>query len=106
MEAGSPASLACEKGHMTASGKKPKAEGSRRWFEQGIAALQRTFPDVPEVYACPLCLMGYDDPEALSVEDVPPKSVDLHKVQQHCRPCVGCSHPTRSGPNRNRERHA
>jgi len=57
------------------------------WFTYGVEALGRARPKAPRVYGCPFCLRGFDDPEMLSLEDVPPKSIGGKPLVLTCRAC-------------------
>lgn len=57
------------------------------WFSKGVNALQRARPGAPKVYGCPLCIRGYEKAEALTVEDVPPRSVGGRPLVLTCGPC-------------------
>lgn len=59
----------------------------REWFKLGVEALANARPDAPRLYCCPLCIRGFDAPEALSFEDAPPQSVGGKPVVLTCTPC-------------------
>jgi hypothetical protein len=59
------------------------------WFRRGVEALARARPDAPKLYCCPFCIQGFpdSDPEYLSFEDVPPRSVGGKPLVLTCRKC-------------------
>src|ERR1700752_2897682 len=59
----------------------------QRWFAQGVEALQLARPSAPKVYGCPLCLRGFETPAALTLEDVPPKSIGGRPLILTCGSC-------------------
>ncbi len=63
----------------------------RAWFALGVTALQRALPGVPHVYACPLCVQRFSSLDALSFEDVPPKSIGGKPLVLTCRQCNSVS---------------
>lgn len=72
----------------------PEAVISRRsdytrnvWFKFGVEAFAAARPDAPRLYCCPLCIRGFDDPGALSFEDVPPKSGGGKPLVLTCTEC-------------------
>jgi len=67
----------------------PKKKDLKRhaWFSYGVEALARARPKAPRVYGCPLCLRGFDNPEMLTLEDVPPKSVGGKPLVVTCWDC-------------------
>lgn len=50
-------------------------------------ALRRACPAAPEVYGCPICLTGFDSPEDLTLEDVPPQSIGGKPLVLTCSRC-------------------
>src|SRR5438105_619433 len=50
-----------------------RRETKRRWFDFGARAVAALRPDLPAGYICPLCTALFDDIDALTLEDVPPK---------------------------------
>jgi hypothetical protein len=69
-----------------------KSESRRRsWYSQGVAAFRRARPGAPAVYPCPLCIRGFTTPSALTLEDVPPKSVGGKPIVLTCRTCNNTS---------------
>ena len=58
-----------------------------RWFKEGVKALQLARPGAPRCYACPLCVQGFSNVGALSLEDVPPKSVGGRPLVLTCTTC-------------------
>ena len=61
------------------------------WFSQGVTAFQRARPGAPAVYPCPLCIRGFTTPNALTLEDVPPKAVGGKPLVLTCRTCNNTS---------------
>lgn len=61
----------------------------KNWFDLGVSALQRHFPNVPVSYVCPLCLMSFqeDEIDQLTFEHVPPRSLGGRKLVLTCRDC-------------------
>jgi hypothetical protein len=59
----------------------------RQWMDAGIAALSAQQRQPFSHYMCPLCL-GYDDPDALTLEHVPPRSIGGKEL---CLTCVACN---------------
>lgn len=57
------------------------------WFKHGVEALALARPDAPRVYCCPFCLLGYDNPGQLTLEDVPPKSIGGKPLILTCAKC-------------------
>lgn len=47
----------------------------------------RARPDAPRLYCCPICIRGFDNPDELTVEHVPPKSVGGKPLVLTCRDC-------------------
>ena len=68
-----------------------------RWFDEGAAALKRTFPDAPRgIYVCPLCLGTFErDAVAankLTDEHVPPFAIERRRPRLlSCRECNNAS---------------
>lgn len=71
----------------------PKTRDLKRqaWFAQGVAAFQRARPGAPAVYPCPLCIRGFTAPDAVTFEDIPPKSVGGKPLLLTCRTCNSTS---------------
>ncbi|MEA2063040.1 MAG: hypothetical protein U9P14_05030 [Gemmatimonadota bacterium] len=67
----------------------PRNKDKKRleWFAFGVDALQRARPSAPQVYGCPLCIKGFATTEALTLEDVPPKSVGGRPLVLTCKTC-------------------
>jgi hypothetical protein len=57
------------------------------WFNYGVEAFSRARPDAPRLYCCPICVRGFDNPNALTFEHVPPKSVGGKSLVLTCREC-------------------
>jgi hypothetical protein len=74
---------------MTMPGKRDSKR--QAWFNQGVAAFQRARPGAPAVYPCPLCIRGFTTPDALTFEDVPPKSVGGKPLLLTCQTCNNTS---------------
>lgn len=60
----------------------------RKFFDRGAAALTLARPNAPaDLYACPICLMGYNTPDAFTLEHVPPKSTGGRPLVLTCATC-------------------
>jgi hypothetical protein len=57
------------------------------WFKKGVEALAYARPDAPRLYCCPICLRGFDNPNILTIEDVPPKSIGGKPLVLTCGVC-------------------
>lgn len=63
----------------------------RSWFNKGVEALQRTVPNAPSCYGCPLCLRVFPEQkiDLLTCEHVPPASLGGHRLILTCKDCNG-----------------
>lgn len=59
----------------------------KRLFEQGVAALARTRPEIEGTYACPICRRAAPVLDPFTLEDVPPKSVGGRPLLLTCFDC-------------------
>jgi len=57
------------------------------WFNYGVEAFARARPDAPRLYCCPICIRGFDNPDELTIEHVPPKSVGGKPLVLTCQDC-------------------
>ncbi|MBI4454784.1 MAG: hypothetical protein HY644_02675 [Acidobacteria bacterium] len=59
------------------------------WFDLGAKALRQTVKDLPELYACPLCLHGFEREQIgyLTREHVPPACFGGEKLILTCGEC-------------------
>lgn len=59
------------------------------WFDAGVKALQTTFPGIPEVYVCPLCLEAFSREmiHRLTKEHVPPRRFNGTRLVLTCELC-------------------
>jgi hypothetical protein len=58
-----------------------------QWFNYGVEALIRARPAAPRVYGCPICLRGFDDPNAMTLEHIPPGSIGGRQLVLTCKDC-------------------
>lgn len=58
-----------------------------KWFNDGVEAFVRARPDAPRLYCCPICIRGFDNPNELTFEDVPPQSVGGKPLVLTCPNC-------------------
>lgn len=70
-------------------GKRTAKTTKRSWFNKGVEALQRTVPNAPPCYGCPLCLRGFPEQkiDLLTSEHVPPASLGGHRLVLTCKDC-------------------
>lgn len=71
--------------------KRTERTTKRSWFNKGVEALQRTAPNAPPCYGCPLCLRGFPEQQIdlLTREHVPPESQGGQRLILTCKGCNG-----------------
>jgi hypothetical protein len=64
-----------------------------KWFEFGVRALQRTRPDLPKCYVCPLCMRRFprEGLKLLTREHAPPRSIGGREIVLTCSECNSTS---------------
>ena len=72
---------------MSDDGISKRERRKRRWFEDGMQALERVIGEPAPGYVCPICRRWFTELEEVTFEHAPPRSVGGREVALTCREC-------------------